>query len=149
MDRIISFGLIFPYLDPPSPYHTQIHRTAFFLISLSIITSIVDCYVFDGLWTVPFLIFLSSFIAIYFPLSYADYIGLPRSFLLIRYHPNLRSTLVLFSGALLIPLSERWLLSCTIHRPTKRWYCRLRTMSPSLPYPYSLGLVLQYIRMYQ
>ena len=30
----------------------------------------------------PFLSVLSSFIAIYFPLSYADYIGLPRSFLL-------------------------------------------------------------------
>ena len=28
MDRIISFCLIFPYLDPHSPYHTQIHRTA-------------------------------------------------------------------------------------------------------------------------
>ena len=66
----------------------------------------------------------------------------------ISLSPHLRSTLALSSGALLIPLSEQWLLSCTIHRPTKRWYCRLRTTSPSLSYPYSLRLVLQYIRMY-
>ena len=46
------------------------------------------CYVFDGLWTASLLIFLSSTIAIYFPLSYADYIGLPRSFFLIPYPPT-------------------------------------------------------------
>ena len=46
------------------------------------------CYVFDGLWTVSLLFFLSPTIAIYFPLSYADYIGLPRSFLLIPYPPT-------------------------------------------------------------
>ena len=34
--------LIFLYLDPPSPYHMQIHRTAFFPFSLSHITPIVD-----------------------------------------------------------------------------------------------------------
>ena len=41
-DHHISFCLIFPYLDPPSPYHTQIHRTAAFPFSLSLITTIVD-----------------------------------------------------------------------------------------------------------
>ena len=34
------------------------------------------CYVFTGLWTAPLLSVLSSTISIYFPLSYADYIGL-------------------------------------------------------------------------
>ena len=33
------------------------------------------------------------------------------------------------SGCLLIVLSVSRLLSCTIHRPTKRWYSRLWTMS--------------------
>ena len=90
------------------------------------------CYVFVGLWTVP-----SSFCLIFpyldpLPLSYADYIGLPRSFLLILYHPYRRSSLVLSSGASLIPLSVAVPLSfCTIQRLTKRWYCRSWAMSPS------------------
>ena len=42
MDRITSYLLIFHYLDLPSPYHTQIHRTAFVHFSLSLITPIVD-----------------------------------------------------------------------------------------------------------
>ena len=50
---------------------------------------------------------------------------------LIPYHPYRRSTLRLSSGALLILLSVAVPLSCTIHRLTKRWYCRLWTMSPS------------------
>ena len=67
------------------------------------------------------------------PLLYADYIGLPCSFFLIHYHPNLWPTLVLSSGTLLIFLSVSVLLSCTMHRLTKQWYCRPWTMSPS-PY---------------
>ena len=56
------------------------------------------------------------------------------SSLLIRYHPYRRSSLALSSGALLIPFSVAVPLSpCTIHRLTKRWYCRPRTMFPS-PY---------------
>ena len=42
MDRITSYLLIFHYLDPPSPYHTQIHRTASFPFSLSLIPRIFD-----------------------------------------------------------------------------------------------------------
>ena len=76
---------------------------------------------------------LSSLIEIPFPLSLTDYIGLPHSSSLIPYHPNLGSTLVLSSDALLIPLSVSAFLSCMIHRLTKQWYCRPWTMSPS-PY---------------
>ena len=46
-------------------------------------------------------------------------------FSLIPYHPYRQSSLVLSSGGLLIALSVWWLLSCTIHRPTKQCYCRL------------------------
>ena len=81
--------------------------------------------------------FLSSYLPLSrstFPLSYADTSDCPRSSLLIPYHLNRRSSLVLSSGALLISLSVAApLSSCTIHRLTKRWYCRLWTMSPS-PY---------------
>ena len=75
---------------------------------------------------------LSSFISIHFSLSHADCIRLPRSLYLVLspYHPNCWSPLVLSSGCLLIILSVSSFLSCTIHQPTKRWYCRPRTMSP-------------------
>ena len=56
------------------------------------------------------------------------------SFFLIPYHPDLRLSLVLSSGALLISLSVVVLLSCMIHRLTKQWYCRPWTMSPSPPH---------------
>ena len=65
------------------------------------------------------------------PLSYADISDCLLSFLLIPYHPNRRSSIVLSSGVLLIPLSVAIPLSpCTIPRLTKWWYCRLWTMSP-------------------
>ena len=45
MDRTTSFCLISTYLDLPSPYHTQMHRTAPFLspYPLSPLSSIVPC----------------------------------------------------------------------------------------------------------
>ena len=90
-----------------------------------------ECYVFiTGLRT-------TSFHLSYLPISrstspYHTQMHRTASFLsLIHYHPNLWSTLVLSSGALLIPLSVAVPLSpCTIHRLTKRWYCRPWTMSP-------------------
>ena len=42
MDHTTSLCLISSYLNPFSPYHTQIHRTASFPFSLSLITPIVD-----------------------------------------------------------------------------------------------------------
>ena len=82
-------------------------------------------------WTVSLHSLLSSLIAICFPLITCRYIGLPLFSLLSLIPPYLRSTLVLSSGALLIPLSVVIPLSCTIHRLTKWWYSRLWTMSPS------------------
>ena len=45
MDRTTSFCLISHYLDPPPPYHMQIHRTASFLLSypLSLSSPIDPC----------------------------------------------------------------------------------------------------------
>ena len=94
------------------------------------------------------IIVLSSFIAIHLSLIIRRYIGLPLSSFLSFIPSYLQSTLALSSGALLIPLSVAVPLSCTIHRLTKRWYCRPWVMSPSSPYPYSLKVVWQYIRMY-
>ena len=85
----------------------------------------VLCYIFTGLWTTSLPFILSSTISIHFPLSYADHIGLPLSFLLIPYHPYRRSSLSLSSGVSLITLSLWLLLSCTIHRPTKQRYYTL------------------------
>ena len=47
------------------------------------------CYVFVGLWTASLLSTLSSLIVIQFPLIIRRYIGLPRSYPLSSYHPNL------------------------------------------------------------
>ena len=91
----------------------------------------MTCYVFIGLWTDSLHSVLSSLIAIHIPLIIRRCIGLPLSFLLSLIPLYLRSTLVLSSGALLITLSVATLLSCMIHRLTKRWYCRPWTMSPS------------------
>ena len=79
---------------------------------------------------------LFSFLS-YLPLSQSTSLITRRlhwtaSFLsLIPYHPNLWLTLVLSSGALLIPLLVSVFLSCMIQRLTKRWYSRPWTMSPS------------------
>ena len=69
--------------------------------------------------------FLSSSIAIHFPLIIRRYIGLPLSFLLIPYHPYRRSSLALSSSAFPITLSWWLFLSCTIHQSTKQCYCTL------------------------
>ena len=45
MDRIISFYLIFPYHDPLSPYHMQIHQTAPFLFLIP-----YPPHIFDRPW---------------------------------------------------------------------------------------------------
>ena len=83
------------------------------------------CYVFTGLWTASLHSVLSSTIVIYLPLSYADYIGLPRSFLLIHYHHYRRSSLTLSCGWSLIVLSLWRPLSCMIHRSPKQCYSTL------------------------
>ena len=77
-----------------------------------------------------------------FPLSCADYIGLPYSLHLVSspYHPNHRFPLVLSSGYPLIILSVIGLLSCMIQLTHKVVDCRPRTMSPSLCYSYLLGV---------
>ena len=86
------------------------------------IVVVVLCYVFVGVWTVPFHSVLSSLITICLPLILRRCIGLPLPFLLIPYHPYHQSSLALSGGVSLITLSLWLLLSCTIHQPTKQCY---------------------------
>ena len=120
------------YWKDPQKLSRRIARQCLDLMEFDIEIRHLPCYVFIGLWTASLLPALSFHISIYIPLITRRCIGLPSFVSLIFLSPHLQSTLTLSSGASLIPLSVAVPLSpCTIHQLTKRWYCRLWTMSPS------------------